>query len=677
MSVASLKGGDIVSVRFVVWLLVNLALVATCLFYSTETHSFDAAGATRVVCGVAIALLGLLSVFIFPWRSRKTTFFLLLTVSLFPRLALLPTAPSDDVNRYLWEGKLTAIGVNPYQDSADAPVFEPYQDEYWELMNHRDRPTAYPPLAMQVFRVINVLNYHPMSYKVVAMLLDMLLIATLLALLRHHCLPQRWVLFYALSPLSLFSYAAEGHFDILMVLALALAMLAHSKRWWATCGAAVAVAVGVKIMAAVVAPILLWRSGKRGWSTAAVVLILPLVFYWEDLGAIGQALFIFGSGGSFNSPIHGLLSKVSTGANLMVVVLYGLFWLFAFWLMLKQRIWSSLLVALGALVVLSPIIHFWYLTWILPMVVIRPKFSWISLSVTCSLYFLVWHSVEIGHYWGLPLWAKWAFWVPFFVLLLMENKNILTRLKFIARKSDEPNNSDFSIVIPTYNPGENLQKCIHSIAAQKIQPREIILADASSSDGSLEKLNPENQTISQTTTELGRGQQIKAGVEMAQGEWVVIVHSDVILTENTLQHLSDVLHRNPNVVGGAMGQRFSSSSAGLLLIEAMNEFRAVLMQTSFGDQTQFFHRETTVNEGVLTDQPLMEDVEMSDRIGAFGDVLYLGEEGEVSARKWIRGDFWKRFFTVIEFCLHYRLLAYSREKRSELSRRFYDRYYRT
>ena len=183
--------------------------------------------------------------------------------------------------------------------------------------------------------------------------------------------------------------------------------------------------------------------------------------------------------------------------------------------------------------------------------------------------------------------------------------------------------------------------------------------------------------IQSTKTELGRGGQIKAGVEIAQAEWVVVFHSDGVLSGHALSRLAESLQRNPTVIGGALGQRFTDSRAGLLLIEAMNEFRAALMQTSFGDQTQFFHRKTALDQGVLTQQPLMEDVEMSDRLNALGDTLYLGEEGKISARKWLTGHFWKRFFTVIEFCLRYRIFAYTREQRSTLSHQFYERYYRS
>ena len=281
-----------------------------------------------------------------------------------------------------------------------------------------------------------------------------------------------------------------------------------------------------------------------------------------------------------------------------------------------------------------------------------------------------------GGPWALPLWAKWAFWIPFFTFFIAENKSFFSRLKFIWQSDGSGREVDFSVVIPTYNPGENLQKAVDSVLAQGIQARDFVFADASSTDGALEALNAGDVPVSTVTSELGRGGQIKAGVEAAKGNWVVILHSDVILPADAFQTISEAIEKNVSLIGGSLGQRFTNQSPGLFLIENMNEFRAVLMGTSFGDQTQFFHRETALQKEVLTDQPLMEDVEMSDRLGLVGDVVYLGHEAKVSAQKWIKGNFWKRFFTIIEFCVHYRLLAFSRQRRSELSKKFYDRYYR-
>ena len=356
--------------RWIIWIAIIAALTVACAIYATITVRFDAAGIPRVILSFIIGTLGVASLFTLPSLTKRGKIIAILSVSALARISLLPTAPSDDIYRYLWEGKLAAQGISPYQAVANDPVYTPQRDHYWEKMNHISKPTAYPPLAMQAFQIINKMGYHPMSYKVTFMLLDLFLIATLLALLGHHRLPLQWSLLYALSPLSLLSFSAEGHFDILMVLAVVFSLLALSKRWLIACGVAVGIAVGAKIMALVIAPLILWRAGIKGIFSALISFTIPLIFYWNDLMNILHGLFLFGSKGRFNGPVHQVLTLLGDDkfASAGTAILFMSIWFFAFWLMLKGQLWSSVFIAFGALVILSPVVHFWYLTWILPLV---------------------------------------------------------------------------------------------------------------------------------------------------------------------------------------------------------------------------------------------------------------------------------------------------------------------
>lgn len=648
------------------------AIVLLCALYSYFTTDFNVAGIERTVIAATLGLLGIAAVFVFPhFHNPKATAFWILLLCLAARLALIPAAPSDDINRYLWEGKLTAEGVSPYRGLAEDAMYESHRDDYWVKMNHKDRPTAYPPLAMQIFRGINSLGYSPLSYKWVFLALDLAVIALLLGVLAQLHRPLHWSLFYGLSPLTMLSFSAEAHFDVVMVAALVAALLAYSKRWFIACGVAVGIAVGVKLMAAVVAPILLWKAGRKGILAGLLTLCIPLLFSWSDLPHVFNALIVFGSGGGFNGPVYSIvewLLESSKLATMVVALLYVVCWLMAFWLTLKNRVWSALLLALGGLLILSPIVHFWYLTWVLPLIVVRPRLSWISLSITFSLYFLVWHMQAGTGVWTLPLWAKWMFWVPFMIFLLAEARRCVPRF---MRKLERKDRIAWSVVIPTYQVDpQQLDGVLTSIAGQTLQPSEVIIANA----GDPPQANCPELALQIVQSDPGRGMQIKAGVDAATAPWVIVLHSDLILPANALENLTHALEANQQVIAGSLGQRFDHASAGLLLVEAMNEFRATTMQTSFGDQCQFFHRATAIDHGVLTEQKLMEDVEMSDRLNNIGENLYLANEGIVCARKWRRHSFCKRFFTIIEFMLRYRF-SFSGNARLSLCERFYQRYY--
>ena len=73
-----------------------------------------------------------------------------LAVALLLRLLALPLAPSlsDDVHRYLWDGRVAASGANPYRLTPNDPDLTGLRDDLWQRTAHRDVATVYPPLAL-------------------------------------------------------------------------------------------------------------------------------------------------------------------------------------------------------------------------------------------------------------------------------------------------------------------------------------------------------------------------------------------------------------------------------------------------------------------------------------------------------------------------------------------------
>lgn len=290
----------------------------------------------------------------------------------------------------------------------------------------------------------------------------------------------------------------------------------------------------------------------------------------------------------------------------------------------------------------------------MPFIALSPRASWLSLSVTVGLYFLVWQQLEFTNTWVMPVYARWLFWLPFFAIgcwqILGRKRLFDTSVRHLTKT-----NTSLSIVIPTKNAGEGLAHALTSIPRELVD--EIIIVDAGSTDSSIASLPPEyNCRVIQSPA--GRGLQIKTGVEQANSAWVLILHADAQLTPNSITQLRQHIITNPALVGGCLGQRFDSTGIGLLLVETLNEMRGLFARTSFGDQAQFLHRQTAIDHGVLTEQPLMEDVEISDRLRQLGQVSYLGSEVTVSAEKWRKHPFWQRFRLIVQYFFRYRLMLW-------------------
>ena len=88
-----------------------------------------------------------------------------------------------------------------------------------------------------------------------------------------------------------------------------------------------------------------------------------------------------------------------------------------------------------------------------------------------------------------------------------------------------------------------------------------------------------------------------------------MLHADARISSNGISDVLESLKQNPEAVGGAIGQRFTATKPKpvLVLIEALNDFRAQWMGNSFGDQGQFFRRSTIEAVGGYPNIPLMED----------------------------------------------------------------------
>jgi hypothetical protein len=667
--------------RLKVWLILLAASCLAAVGYSWLTPTFDAPTVWRPILFAVLGILGIVLVVAMPrFRGWKLSVLGIWIPAVLLRVLLLPTAPSDDVNRYLWEGRLVAEGVSPYAQAGDAAALAEYRDVYWEGMNHKDKPTAYPPLTELTFAAVTLVAYHPTAFKLVFVFADLLVLAAVLSLLRRRGLSVAYSGFYAFNPVVLLSFAGEAHFDSLMLAALVWAVWAFEvghKKWAMVL---VSVATGIKWITLPLMPFFLgrleWRRSVGLSLLSSAVLLLPALFFWDSLPALVSGLLQFGGTRSFNGPVYDLLRLwLDLPRQLCSVIVIGLFSGVVVWRWL-QRGDASLDAhcrwVLGALIVLSPTVHFWYVAWMLPFVALRPSLPWLCLSISSGVYFLVWSN----DVWGLSVGQRWLFWTPFVVALIYEVWSTRGRVIFPARRdASEP--VTISVVIPTLNVAEQLGAALSSIQRQTVRPIEVICVDAGSTDGTQQIAESNELAVGWMQSEQGRGQQIAAGIEGARGSWVCVLHADAVLNARSLERLSRCVATDPTVLGGALGQRFEETATALMPIEVLNDLRALFTRTAFGDQVQFFHRESAVLGGLMPKQPLMEDVESSWRVREMGGFAFLNQPCEVSHRSWKASEWFTRFRLVMRLVSSYRFARLSsRAKAEALSKKLYQEYYK-
>ena len=286
------------------WASALLFLAATLVAGLTSSLATDAS--RLIVCYLGMSITGIAVWAFFPNLDRSKQLILIFGLAIASRLMMAVFPVSDDVNRYLWEGKLLLAGESPYAMTADDPAWAEYRDLYWQGMNHKDKKTAYPPLSLALFSLLNLIAYNPWIYKLFFALADLAALGVILALLSHRKLPMRTALIYALSPITILAFAGEAHFDSLFVFLTLCSLLfwEREKTGWAW--VLIGLSIQIKLMSVILVPLLFWqrKSAKCLW--ILVPLILPSLLFLKDMGNLLSGILHFGGTMSHNGSLNHL-----------------------------------------------------------------------------------------------------------------------------------------------------------------------------------------------------------------------------------------------------------------------------------------------------------------------------------------------------------------------------------
>src|SRR5579872_1076528 len=107
---------------------------------------------------------------------------------------------------------------------------------------------------------------------------------------------------------------------------------------------------------------------------------------------------------------------------------------------------------------------------------------------------------------------------------------------------------DVSVVVASYNHAPYLRACIESVLNQTLVPREIIVVDDGSSDGSREILESFGTAL-QPLFQQNRGTYaaLNAGIHAASGDWIAIHNSDDLWEPEKLARQADLSAAHPEV----------------------------------------------------------------------------------------------------------------------------------
>src|SRR3990172_5843343 len=222
------------------------------------------------------------------FRSRadgRVMVIILIGFSVAFRITLLLTQPalSDDIYRYVWDGKVQAAGINPYLYPPESPELSHLRDDtVYPQINRPWARTIYPPGAQRLFRGIYAAKPDSIIFmKATIAACDLLTILLLIRLLRVAGLPPGRAILYAWHPLAVFELAGSGHLDGLMFPFVLLCLLFLERRRDGWAGAALGAAAAINLYPALLIPAVVRLHGPRLLVPAAILLgLLYLSYVW-------------------------------------------------------------------------------------------------------------------------------------------------------------------------------------------------------------------------------------------------------------------------------------------------------------------------------------------------------------------------------------------------------------
>ena len=260
-----------------------------------------------------------------PGSSRALAGCLLL--ALVWRVALMAGAPlvSDDVYRYIWDGRVQQFGHNPYESVPDDPALAHLHTEPTALIDPTSAalPTIYPPAAQLFFRGVTTLHDSVTMMVTAIVLCDLL---TALVLWRWLMLQRRnpwWVLAYAWHPLVALEGAGGGHIDFVGTLLIVAAAYALSARRPLVASLALAVAFSVKFLPVVLIPLLWDRVRCRDIVMAVGVVVLLYLPFSDGLRPPVGSLGVYAEQWRFNGPFFAWIELLTGTVGAVVIAVGG------------------------------------------------------------------------------------------------------------------------------------------------------------------------------------------------------------------------------------------------------------------------------------------------------------------------------------------------------------------
>jgi hypothetical protein len=338
-------------------------------------------------------------------RVRTATALILLGGALLPVAAAgAPPRSSDDMYRYVWDGRVQAAGIDPYRYVPAAPELAGLRDDFlWPrsarwcvpdgctLINRPTVHTIYPPVAQALFAAV-----HPAREKPLQLVMAGFALATtvlLLVGLRLTRADPRLAVLWAWCPTVAMEAGNNAHVDVAGAFLTGLALLvlarAGSRRASTIGGALLGLAIATKLTPLLVGPAVLRRRPVLVVAAAAAAVA---VVYLPHVLAVGTQVIGYLPGylteegyatGDRFAPLT-LFLPTAWAAPVAVAILAAV----ALWTIRTSepdRPWLAATTMTGTALLVTAPTYPWYAVLLVLLVALGGRVEWLAVAAAAYL----------------------------------------------------------------------------------------------------------------------------------------------------------------------------------------------------------------------------------------------------------------------------------------------------
>ncbi len=194
-----------------------------------------------------------------------------------------------------------------------------------------------------------------------------------------------------------------------------------------------------------------------------------------------------------------------------------------------------------------------------------------------------------------------------------------------------------AMVVPVLQESAGIVAFLHALQPLRAQGHQVIVVDGGSTDNTAELATPLCDQLVQAQP--GRASQMNAGAARCDADVLVFLHADTQLPTTAVVDIQQ------SIQAGALWGRFDVNIIGhslwLPVVALFMNGRSRLSGIATGDQAMFVRRDTFESLGGFAVLPLMEDIELSQRLRRLARPACLTSRVQTSGRRWDARGPWR------------------------------------